>query len=77
MKGYTVFIVSFIALLFVFQILSGLFLTLTYEPEMSGSFNSTISTVGNESVNYTFLTSIIAATISFITSKLLLKTINK
>jgi len=77
LKGYTVFIVSFIALLFVFQILSGLFLTLTYEPEMSGSFNSMISTVGNESVNYTFLTSIIAATISFITSKLLLKTINK
>ncbi|MGF9887487.1 hypothetical protein ABEX78_02435 [Priestia megaterium] len=67
MKNYAVFIGSFIVLLFAFQIVSGLFLTLTYVPETSQHLSS--STVSIFSFNYPFLSSIIAATFSFIISK--------
>ncbi|MGG4381812.1 hypothetical protein ABEX08_07200 [Priestia megaterium] len=63
MKNYVVFISSFIVLMFAFQILSGLFLTLTYVPEPSQHLSS--STVSIFSFNYPFL----AATFSFIISK--------
>ncbi|MEM4996184.1 MULTISPECIES: hypothetical protein [Priestia] len=66
MKNYTVFIGSFILLLFAFQIVSGLFLTLTYVPETSQHLSS--STVSVFSVNYPFLSSITAATFLFIIS---------
>ncbi|MFP7733429.1 hypothetical protein ACLHDF_08405 [Priestia aryabhattai] len=67
MKNYVVFIGSFIVLLFVFQIASGLFLTPAYVPEPSQHLSS--STVSIFSFNYPFLNSIIAATFSFIISK--------
>ncbi|MDY0940538.1 hypothetical protein SOM71_10645 [Priestia megaterium] len=67
MKSYVVFISSFIVLMFAFQILSGLFLTLTYVPEPSQHLSS--STVSIFSFNYPFFSSTIAATFSFIISK--------
>ncbi|WP_129707484.1 hypothetical protein [Priestia megaterium] len=66
MKNYVVFIGSFIVLLFAFQIVSGLFLTLTYVPDLSQPLSN--STVSGFSFNYPFLSSIIAATFSFIIS---------
>lgn len=67
MKNYVVFIGSFTVLLFAFQIISGMFLTLTYVPETSQQFNT--PTVNVFSFSYPFLSSIIAATFSFIISK--------
>jgi len=70
LKNYVVFITSFVVLLFVFQILSGLFLTLTYVPDTSQHFSSsTVSIFGSENFNYTLLSAITAATFSFIISK--------
>ncbi|UYP06223.1 hypothetical protein [Priestia megaterium] len=66
MKKYIVFTGSFIVLLFAFQIVSGLFLTFTYVPDLSQPLiNSTVSVL---SFNYPFLSSIILATFSFIIS---------
>ncbi|MEH7330874.1 hypothetical protein ACFX4Y_18390 [Priestia sp. YIM B13446] len=67
MKNYAVFIGSFIVLLFAFQIVSGLFLTLTYVPETSQHLSS--STVSIFSFSYPFLSATIAATVAFIISK--------
>ena len=70
MKNYAVFIASFVVFLFAFQILSGLFLTLTYVPDTSQQFSgSTVTIFGSENFNYTLLSAIISATLSFIISK--------
>ncbi|MDP9580310.1 hypothetical protein COE67_16840 [Priestia megaterium] len=70
MKNYAVFIASFVVFLFAFQILSGLLLTLTYVPDTSQHFSgSTVSIFGSENFNYTLLSAIISATLSFIISK--------
>jgi len=70
LKNYAVFIASFVVFLFAFQILSGLFLTLTYVPDTSRHFSgSTVSIFGSENFNYTLLSAIISATFSFIISK--------
>ena len=73
MKRYTVFIVSFIGLLLACDIFSGIFLTITYAPETSQAMSSTVNIFGNESNNYTFLSSIVAATFSFLISKRIFK----
>ncbi|MQR89182.1 hypothetical protein GFV16_25325 [Bacillus megaterium] len=67
MRNYVVFIGSFIVLLFAFQIVSGLFLTLTYVPETSQQLNSPMVSVF--SFSYPFLSATIAATVAFIISK--------
>jgi len=70
LKNYVVFIASFVVFLFAFQILSGLFLTLTYVPDTSQNFSSsTVSMFGSENFNYTLLSAIVSATFSFIISK--------
>ncbi|MFB8425051.1 hypothetical protein ACFC4S_23830 [Priestia megaterium] len=70
MKKYIVFISSFIVLLLTFQILSGLFLTLTYAPDTSQQFSSsTVNFYDNKGFNYTILSAVVSATFSFIISK--------
>ncbi|MGU3398090.1 hypothetical protein ACNHOZ_28625 [Priestia sp. D51] len=70
MKNYVVFIASFVVFMFAFQILSGMFLTLTYVPDTSQHLSgSTVSIFGSEIFNYTLLSSSISATFSFIISK--------
>jgi quinol-cytochrome oxidoreductase complex cytochrome b subunit len=74
LKNYVVFIVSFIVLLFAFEIVSGMFLTLTYVPETSKHLSSsTVNMFGSGSFNYTFFSSALAATLSFIISKRVFK----
>ncbi|MBE7128936.1 hypothetical protein [Bacillus mycoides] len=69
MKSYAVFIISFIGFLFVFQIVSGMFLTLTYTPNISGAGSSSANVFSSKSLSFTFLVPIIAATLSFIILK--------
>ncbi|WP_456276308.1 hypothetical protein [Bacillus sp. AK128] len=78
MKKYFVFILSFVLLYVVAQILSGFFLTALYTPELS-SMNNSFSqevTFGNTSF-IPLLITLLIATLSYSLSQLFFKTIKK
>ncbi|MCF3944224.1 hypothetical protein [Oceanobacillus alkalisoli] len=71
MKKYLVFIVSFIVMYTVFQILSGMFLTWIYIPDMSSAWfmsaNLSQETVitGSNSLGLSLLTAVLAASVAY------------
>ena len=73
MKKYLVFIVSFIVMFTVFQVLSGMFLTWIYTPDISsawsmstGLFQETVIT-GSNSFGLPLFTAGLAASVAYVT----------
>lgn len=71
MKKYLVFIVSVIAMLTVFQVLSGMFLTWVYTPDISSAWSmstglsqETVIT-GSNSFGLPLLTAVLAASVAY------------
>ena len=71
MKKYLVFIVSFIIMYTVFQILSGMFLTWIYTPDMGSAWfmsaNLSQETVitGSNSLGLSLLTAVLSASVAY------------
>ncbi|WP_156856151.1 hypothetical protein [Oceanobacillus sp. AG] len=72
MKKYLVFIVSFIVMFIVFQVLSGMFLTWIYTPDISSAWSmsaglsqKTVIT-GSNSFGLPLLTAALAASVAYV-----------
>ncbi|WP_082232351.1 hypothetical protein [Halobacillus massiliensis] len=65
MKGFLVFITSFIILFFIFQTVAGILLTFSYEPPLSEpAVHTAVTSFGN--VNYLpFVVSLMSAVIAY------------
>ncbi len=71
LKNYIVFIASFVVLMLVFQVGSGMLLTMLYNPEVAekvGTLGSTV-TFGDSAYMFPLVVAMLAATISFFISK--------
>lgn len=69
MKKYLVFMVSFILLYFVYQLGTGLLLTLTHTPDFSGSH--TQPTRSNGSGTWDLLAFIVIASLAYVFSQMI------
>lgn len=82
MKKYIIFSISFIGVFTLLQVVSGLFLTLTYTPDMTGTLSmGTILSqetliVGSDSVLPALLIAFLSASIAYFIPKKFTKTSN-
>ncbi|PKR82635.1 hypothetical protein [Heyndrickxia camelliae] len=76
MKKYIIFIVSFILIFSIAQVLSGLFLTATYTPHVSEVWSSSVNlpkevTFGRSAFISTFVMAVFSVTIAYFVPKTL------
>lgn len=84
MKKYITFAVSFILLFTLFQVLSGILLTLTYTPNMEEAWNmnailthETIIKSSHNPILLTFITAFLSASIAYFISEKIKNTNNQ